>query len=348
MLMQGVEVWNKWREENPKTKPNLSCANLHGLTLNKAQLCNANLDGANLSRADLGEAILIGASLKKANLSNADLTAAALMEAKMNNANLTNAQLTGTDILDADLTGANLRGANLACARFINVSLKNANITDCRIYGIAAWEVELRGAKQSNLVITDKGAPTITVDNLEVAQFIYLLLKNSKIRDVINTVAKKGVLILGRFSNDRKRILDAIAQRLRELDYLPIMFDFAKPTNRDFSETVMILAGMSKFIIADITQPRSVPQESQITVPNFMVPFIPIIQKGEQSFSMFSDLQNKYDWVLETMEYRNKEELIKHFITGIINPALKKYNQLSKRKMKAYRKPTPISRISKR
>src|SRR5215207_2029801 len=33
-----------------------------------------------------------------------------------------------------------------------------------------------------------KGEPEITVDNIEVAQFVYLLLHNEKIRDVIDTI----------------------------------------------------------------------------------------------------------------------------------------------------------------
>jgi hypothetical protein len=37
------------------------------------------------------------------------------------------------------------------------------------------------------LVITDGDEPEITVDTIEVAQFIYLLLHNQKIRDVIDT-----------------------------------------------------------------------------------------------------------------------------------------------------------------
>jgi hypothetical protein len=43
-----------------------------------------------------------------------------------------------------------------------------------------------------------------------VAQFVYLLLTNSRIRDVINTVANKAVLILGRFA-ERKILLASIA-----------------------------------------------------------------------------------------------------------------------------------------
>jgi len=51
--------------------------------------------------------------------------------------------------------------------------------------------------------------PRITIDNIEVAQFIYLLLHNEKIRDVIDTITSKAVLILplhaGAQSGSRRR-----------------------------------------------------------------------------------------------------------------------------------------------
>jgi hypothetical protein len=48
------------------------------------------------------------------------------------------------------------------------------------------------------LVITGAGEHAVTVDNIEVAQFIYLMLHNQKIRDVIDTITSKAVLILHR------------------------------------------------------------------------------------------------------------------------------------------------------
>ena len=54
-----------------------------------------------------------------------------------------------------------------------------------------------RSAKQQYLVVTSYGEPEITVDNIEVAQFVYLLLHNEKICDVIDTIGKKGVILLG-------------------------------------------------------------------------------------------------------------------------------------------------------
>ena len=80
--------------------------------------------------------------------------------------------------------------------------------------------------------------PEITVDNLEVAQFIYLLLNNERIRHVIDTITSKAVLILGRFTPERKAVLDALREELRKRDYLPVLFDFDKPASKDLTETV--------------------------------------------------------------------------------------------------------------
>ena len=85
--------------------------------------------------------------------------------------------------------------------------------------------------KQQDLVITPPGEPEVTTDDLEVAQFIYLLLHNEKLQRVIDTITSKVVLILGRFSPERKMILDALRDELRKRNYAPVVFDFEKPRN---------------------------------------------------------------------------------------------------------------------
>jgi hypothetical protein len=59
---------------------------------------------------------------------------------------------------------------------------------------------------QQNLITTNRREPDITVNDIEVAQFTYLLLNNQKTREVIDTITSKAVLILGRFSEERKAI----------------------------------------------------------------------------------------------------------------------------------------------
>ena len=164
--------------------------------------------------------------------------------------------------LAANLGEANLSGANLRhLPILVEADLTGADLTGCRIYGVSAWGLKVDGAKQQNLVITSPNEPDITVDNIEVAQFVYLLLHNEKVRDVIDTITSKAVLILGRFTDERKAVLDALREELRKRDYLPILFDFEKPRSRDTDETITLLARMARFIVADISDAKSVLQE---------------------------------------------------------------------------------------
>jgi len=126
----------------------------------------------------------------------------------------------------------------------VETDLADTDLTGCRIYGISAWGVKLsERTKQQGLIMTPFGEPAVTVDDLEVAQFVYLLLHNKKIRNVIDTVGKKGVLLLGRFTEGRIAVLERLRDELRKLGYLPIVFNFDKPETKDFTETVRLLAG---------------------------------------------------------------------------------------------------------
>ena len=158
-------------------------------------------------------------------------------------------------------------------------------------------------------------------------------MTNEKIRDVIDTVGRKGVLLLGRFIEGRIAVLERLREALRLKGYVPIVFNFDKPQTKDFTETVRLLAGMSKFVIADITNPKSSPLELQATVPEMMVPFQPIIQKGEQPFAMLQDLWIKHrEWLFEPIEYSSVDGLIEALDTEIIGPAETRFNELVLRK----------------
>jgi hypothetical protein len=138
------------------------------------------------------------------------------------------------------------------------------------------------------LIITSEWEPQVTIDNIEVARFIYLLLHNQKIRDVIDTITSKAVLILGRFTPERKAVLDALREELRQRGYLPILFDFDKPANRDITETISLLARMARFVLADITDARGIPQELNVIVPDLpSVPVQPLLLEENSEYGMF-------------------------------------------------------------
>jgi hypothetical protein len=288
-----------------------------------ADLSFANLGGAYLSGADLSGANLIGAKLIRAYLGGANLSGAKLIGAKLIGGNLIGANLTSADLTDADLSRTSL----------VETDFTNATITGCRTYGASAWNVTLVGTVQHNLVITKEGEPVVTVDDLEVGQFICLILNNTKIRNVINTITSKGVLILGRFSDpQRKAVLDGLREGLRNFDLLPIVFDFDGPTDKDHTETVQTLAGMSMFVIADLTSPKSTPLELEATVKQFKIPYVPVIDISvdPHHFSMLVDLQKSFHWVLPTFKYESKEDLLdgENLKTYVIDPAFAKREQL--------------------
>jgi uncharacterized protein YjbI with pentapeptide repeats len=322
---------------------NLSGADLYEATLSGADLREADLSGTNLNGANLNGAILAEANLAKATLSEANLSEANLSQATLVGANLREVNLREAVLNNVNLNGANLRGvdlflASLEAATLVETDLTDADLTGCRIYGVSAWGVKLDGAKQQNLIITPENEPEITVDNIEVAQFVYLLLHNEKIRDVIDTIGKKGVLLLGRFTEGRIEILERLRTKLRELGFVPIVFNFDKPETKDFTETVRLLANLSHFVIVDITNPRSAPLELQAAVPDYMVPFVPILQEGQAPFAMFVDLQNKYDWVLKpVIAYPSVDRLIEVLEEKIVEPAKAKFNQLLTRRTEQLR-----------
>jgi len=155
ILKQGVEYWNKWREENRDVKPDLSGADLHGVHFCKEKFLNedatvfhhlhgpdipsemifvdlseANLRGAdlsweNLSKTDLREANLRDLQMSNARLDEANLNSADLRGARLNAAHLYKADLRGACLAWADLSGAELAGADVSLA-----DLRDANLID--------------------------------------------------------------------------------------------------------------------------------------------------------------------------------------------------------------------------
>jgi hypothetical protein len=259
VLRQGSEAWNAWREQNPNVRVDLSSADIGTVWLPWADLSGGNLRDTILVKTNFS-----GANLTKADLTKADLSEASLIEAKL---------------IEARLTGTNLTGAEL---------------TGCHVYGISAWDLELDKTEQKNLIITQAHQPKITVDNLEVAQFIYVLLHNERIRHLIDTITSKVVLILGRFTPERKAVLDTLREELRQRDYTPVLFDFDKPASKDLTGTVQTLANMARFIIADLTDPSSVPHELAMVVPTTPVPVQPVLLKGRRKYAMFADLRRRH------------------------------------------------------
>jgi len=346
ILRDGVETWNAWRAEYPETAPDLCHTDLRGFDLARANLTETGLvesilDGKYLSETDFSRAYLQRANLHKTNLFDAklvaaDLRGATLAWAYVERADFSQADLRSTSFVaaqfyDTRLTGADLQGANLSFSRIVRTNLDRAKLTGAHVYGISVWDTSLEDAEQKDLIITElAGHGQLTADNIEIAQFLHLMLRNAKLRDTIDTIARKVVLILGRFTTERKAILDALRDELRQHNYVPVMFDFEVPSTRDCIETVTTLAHLCRFVIADFTDPKIVLEEVPHIVRMVAVPVAPIMLRGSGPEPVtLRDLRVNHRSVLGTHVYENQEHLLQSLVEQVIGPAEAKAAELA-------------------
>jgi len=332
-----VTEWNKWRAANPDVLIDLNMTWLANLNLRGANLSGAWLKGANCVQTSFGQANLQGAHMAKASLlqaflvesdfSHADLSGAVLHDANLTSANFSHANLRGANlsyahINHASMSHADLTGADLSCATFVACNLDDAILTGCRVYGVSTWDTSLARAKQDQLIVTRQGQPTVRVDNLDLAQFVYLLLENQRLRSVFETMGQKAVLVLGRFGDGGLDVLHEVAASLRDAEYVPMIFEFQRPENRSLTETVRTLAGLARFVVVDLSGP-SVPHELASTVPLLRIPFVPIMEAGRHPYAMFADLLEP-DWVLkDILEFTSPADLRQQIPEKVIKPAEK-------------------------
>jgi hypothetical protein len=116
-------------------------------------------------------------------------------------------------------------------------------------------------------------------------------------------------------------VLDALRDELRKQDLLPIIFDFSIPESWDVTETVKVLAGLARFVIADITDATEVRVELHNILRDFTsLPVQPILLRGQPEFISMQHLKN-FPWLLPTFEYDNQEHLLASLHKDVVGPA---------------------------
>ncbi|PSR19365.1 hypothetical protein C8255_02745 [filamentous cyanobacterium CCP3] len=174
-LKQNIEIWNRWRNDNPTVKPDLSEAYLCA-----AALSAANLSGANLHRADFYSADLWGADLSQANVRAANLSSANLGSANLSGANLAEAELLGANLSQADLSGANLHRANLGMTNLGGANLAGADLTGANVKGAKLTHanltnVRLTGANLTGIMVSDQDISVLATLQQVTCDHVYVL-----------------------------------------------------------------------------------------------------------------------------------------------------------------------------
>ncbi len=107
-------------------------------------------------------------------------------------------------------------------------------------------------------------------------------------------------------------MLDAIREALRqgECDFVPVVFDFDKPASKTTAETVSILAGMARFVIADLTDAKTVLQELREIVPSSpSLPVQPLLLDSQNEPGMLDSFK-PYPWFMDVHRYESADSLL--------------------------------------
>lgn len=344
----------------------LDRADLAGARLERASLRGATLDNANLESAHGRKANLSGARMRDATLRLGDFRGATLLgdaymrhvncreanfsRARLAGANLSEADLTRACFDGADLTGAHLDEAILNRTSFLGASLHTAGVSGTFIRRVETdRKTDQRGLRVDVHVVWERRRGQMVefddADDLRLAQFHDVVDERGAVAFLISASAKRVVLILGRFLPRRKRVLYRLAEALRARGKIPVVFDFPGPSEREVSDTVRFIAAMSQFIVVDLTNASSVPLELQATIPDLMVPVLPIVQSGQAVFAMFSDLQRRYAWIQPTVSYRNADQLVRHVDKAILDRAKAAAEQIAVVRQLSGRSPVSVDRL---
>jgi len=319
ILTSGYKVWNNWRIENSDFIPNLGSVKLSNFDFTNYKLGKVDFSGADLSGSKFIDSDLWWTVFVNCNLEHTVF--------ESSNSLRFEDPFFGLNIRWSNFSGSNLSNSKISnnlleCIQFIGTNLCGTDISNNRIYGINVWDIETdEKTKQNNLIITAVEEPIFVVDNLEFAQLIDLFLNSQKIKDFIDISSENIVLILGSFSNIDKPVLDKLKSELLNNKLIPILYDFTKPNHRNHTETVSLIAHLSRFVIGDLTNQRSIPHELASIIPRLpSVPVIPICKSDFSPYGMFSDFQ-VYKNVGEIQYYDSIDNINQDFVIKLLEKA---------------------------
>ncbi len=182
ILKRGVDVWNKWRRENPGVRPDLSGGDLAGMDLQSFKLADVDLEGFDLQRTDLFEADLRRANLRGANLERASLDFANLEDASLARARLASASLRWVNLRRTNLTRAHLVEADLWGCYLEDTDFSEAWLNSTRFCGVdfstcrglsKVWHLGYPRVTTSVLELTAQGVADHP-ENLAVVKSFFL------------------------------------------------------------------------------------------------------------------------------------------------------------------------------
>jgi len=195
-IRRGSESWNDFRKTVNGAKPilrninfatqfpnqsnvynlpelenfNFSNCDFHSSSFRNGSYINCVFDFSSINFSDLVDAYFYNCTFK-----NSSLRVSKIGSAHFINCNFENSDLSYCSAEKTDFTGSVFKNTRLEYIRFVKCNFSDTKINYCFFYGTSTWDIIADDSIQQDIVITSNDDNLITVDNIELAQFIYLL-----------------------------------------------------------------------------------------------------------------------------------------------------------------------------
>jgi len=329
--MRGVNLDHVTAEDAVFERTNLQHAHLHHVSFARSHYFGGSLQNSNLYRADFRDVELRGVQAGWMHATMSRFESARVTDTHFNEAQFRGVRLAGATFQGGTFTASLFHGiemqqstwrdVDLSKAMLFEVECDGAVFENCTIFAIGVCRVKGTPRLQSELNTGAPHEPKLLVDDFKLGPFLYEIDRDEAIPRLFELLASKLVLILGRFLPQTKRGLDRLHAELRLRNYVPVLVDSELDGRFNATTLVSVVAMCTRFVVVDVTNPKTVIAEVDAILKQRPVPVQPIVLAGQPEPVQFPMARGEgHRQLLALFEYKDVEDLVDNLDRAVIGP----------------------------
>jgi|GEM_PF-5300156 len=328
--MRGVNLDAVTAEDVTFDRTNLQYAHLHHVRFARSRFFGGSLQNSNLYKADFTDSELRGVQAGWLHATMSHFESVRVTDTHFNEVQFRSVGLAGGTFHGGTFTASLFhevkmqqsmwRDVDLSRVMLFEVDCHDAVFEFCTIFGLGVCRMigTPRIQRHLNAGIGDS---KLLVDDLKLGSFLYEIDRDDAVPRLFELLASKLILILGRFLPETKARLDRLHSELRLRDYVPVLVDSELIGTFNATTLVNVVAMCARFVVVDVTNPKTVIAEVDAILKQRPVPVQPIVLVGEPEPVQFPMARRDgHRQLLPVFEYRDLDDLIEKLDRSVIGP----------------------------
>lgn len=212
----------------------------------------------------------------------------------------------------SNLVGSSWIGVDFSSARMAGVDCDGAVFERCTIEGLGVWKASGTPRREEQLRADASDFGMLALNDLKIGPALFEVVRNDALPRLFELLSSKLVLILGRFAPAAsKERLERLRAEIGRRGYIAVVVDWELQGRFNATTIVSAISMCSRFIVADVTDARTVIAEVREALAQRPVAIQPLLLFGspEPAFLRWART-DKYQQLLPTITYRDINDLI--------------------------------------